>query len=873
MTKKPKAAGGRRVPRGRLAWLAALAALLVALPAPALASHNSAGVHAAVATPDEVGDGGVAPDVPADRAPAFHPELDPPRPAPADQSGERYRADEGCTPASAYEDADGQLENPTAYRRDLREGEACYVGALDGRLLHMQFTQIFSIHRSEDLLYPANPAEDDGYCRGQQDPEDHSGPSLDDGGPADELVASLERRDDAACQAETHDQRLPGYLGVDTALLEAPAEAGLDAAGQATGSGTLTLPTFATPYVFLFGQPHPAADPAPYEAGAGPFGPNPLEGGSPLTDLTGACGDRTHDCRLLTPEDLKRYDEQADELEAAGVPTVGDVARLCLYMPTFPYEHPQPDTRLCGTDGRPMNEYLEPRTDGGFGAAEAPTWLSVLPGWYRASVIYAGGAATSAAEAADTYAEDPVPEPVHQRLAERDYALPTSDDTGGDHDPRKPFAYTVNPRVPLPEDGLDCLTPNVLADGPEGVYGDYRADAFDLDVYRSAAGPAERAAVDATHEDLRPLVATAEDTLPGRDADPELPLVPDEAEDGLGEGLDRGDPVATEPDEDPGQPEFHVDRPDGITCTPEGDLERRATATRLDGHLRVAADLVANTANDKQIPSFPQPPGVHPKDPTAGDGLAPPTDGEPRAWYPDAYGLEGAIHAVLDTNANDRLDPCATESDSGPVDRCLWKALWDAYNDACRGPDGAPCGDLIADRGYDLDAGVGLVATIEVTGPVAVYDEDLSSSDTTEERTRVVGSDPAATNCVVATSTGLADRLAEQRGLRTTDGLADALCPENPDGETALIEDGFADQTADTARAGAVVEPGDVDLDVNWVPLAPTPAATEDATGFGEDDRVCLTGVFDVAEGEVASDTDDSLGLTGENRFTDCHPL
>lgn len=860
-----------------------IAVALVLAPATAMASHNSIGAHVNVLEPDEVAraspdQGELRPDVPASTAPSFHSELDTSRASPLDQSGERYRLQGGCTTHESYGDQ-------STYEQGLRTGEACYVGFLDTQWEYMQFTQIFSVHRSEDLLYPVNPTPSDGYCNGRDDPEQPTGV-----GPVDQRLTALQRGgSDPACQPATHDQYVPGYIGVDTDLVETPiqgrpgaAPGAVAATGTQPASGTLTLPLFTTPYTFLFGQPHPDNPaPNPHRAGQGIFGPNPIAGGSPLTDLTGACGDRTDDCHLLEPFDLLHYDSYADELSAAGV-EVGQTARLCLFTIPFTYEHPLPDTRLCGSNGRPMDLFLGRTQAGGLGIEGAPnTWLNTLPGWYRASVMAPLGDAGILAHAADAYAEDPAPASVDTSLQAQDYHLPTTDDTSRDHAAQIPQVTAVNPAVPLPGSGLDCLRPNMLAAGDgtsqidatldPGVYGAYRADAIDTDLYRSATRPQQQAAVGATHPIVRPLVALAEDTLPGNDGETEIPGVPDDVEAALAEASDRADPTARERAEDPGVVAFQREQPAGIACTPEGTLTVRETSTVLDGYLDADIRLQANTGNDDQIPSFPQPPGVPLKDPTADGGLPPASESERAPWRPDVYSFEGDLRAVLDRNTNGQLDPCAEDTETTPADLCTWGALWDAYNPACRGPDGqTTCGAILDRAGFDVDAGVGVYLVLEITGPLLLVDEDRRAPGALQDRTRIVGdANPTARNCIVATSLGFAPKLAAQVGT-TVDELPDALCPD-ANGEHVLVEDGFDDQTADPARAGAVVERGDVSAAIQFIPLTPTPSAAEDTTTLGTDDRVCMTGVFPVQDDRIVEAG--GAALTTDTVLSDCDPL
>jgi hypothetical protein len=183
---------------------------------------------------------------------------------------------------------------------------------------------------------------------------------------------------------------------VDTNHLEAMMEDNVEGApgvaqlsGTEVGSGVLTFPLETTPYVFLFGQPHPDnPNPSEFEAGEGPFGPDPTAGGGPLFDLTEACGDRTQDCVLLTPEDLLAYDRNTDGL--GEVEGFGQQARLCVYRPQFVTVNPDDRAAgLCGVFGSVVNSFFPTTETGGFDVpGVSSTWVHTQPGWFEATLIY-----------------------------------------------------------------------------------------------------------------------------------------------------------------------------------------------------------------------------------------------------------------------------------------------------------------------------------------------------------------------------------------------------------------------------------------------------------------------------------------------------
>lgn len=842
------------VPLGRLTCIAV--GLLVIIAPATVATHNSVGGHVNIVTPDEVttgSDGGeLVPDITGELRPTFHPELSQPRQAPADQSGSGYRPSDGCQPASGFTDL-------STYRSALRDGTACYVGYMDGKIEYVQFTQIFAIHRSEDLTYPLNPAPGDEVC---QDP--------------------LNRLDDPRCDGSTHDQNLPGYLMIDPGLLEAPMQGSAGGAGLAQavgtdpGSGTLTFPFLLSPYLFLFGQPHPDNEaPSPHAAGSGPFGPNPAQGGGPLTDLTGACGERTRDCRLLTPTDVELYDTNDGNLQAAGVDA--SQARVCHYAPTSFYAHPQPERQAsgpCGPTGAPMDQFLGTTTAGGLGVPGAPgTWHNTLPGWYRAVVFSDLGEVGRLVDVADEHTGSQPLADAPNPSGDLDWP-PTDEDADGDLDEGAPHLWAVNPQVPLASDPLWCLRPGILATGEDatagvpdpGVYGSYKADAIDTDLYRSAFETPYATVLDAEHPLTRPAIEQVEASVedPVDQAVDAAPL-PEDVEQALAEVPGRVTPVEEPGHDTPETPRtFTLTQDAGIACDPQGLLEAREEATELDGGLVFDATFQANTGNDDQIRSFPQPPGVLLRDPTVFDeGLPAHTeDTEAGAWWTDVHSASGVLQAVVDHDGDQRLEPCA--ADSG--DACLWEALWDAYNPSCRDVQGTACQTLLEDRGYDVDAGVGLVTVLTVTGTTLVLDEDRTSQESLQGRTTVVGTeDPTAQNCVVGFSVGLAERA-------DAEAIVQEACSD-ASGERFVIEDAFDDQTAVPNNADEQTEPGLFSLAFQWSRLVPTPRAVVDATELGQGDALCVHALLPVQEGQIAEDTRGSLELAGHNRLTTCDPL
>lgn len=845
------------------------------VPSAAIASHNSAGGHVAVVSPDEVSaDGKLQPDVTGDALPVFHTNLDQPRPAPVDQSGQRY------TDCDTYAETKGGDSNGGGGYDPASDPTDCYVGYLDGQWEYMSPTQIFGIERSQDLLYPANP--DDDYCSGKDETGERSLAGEDvptvlghDSAP-DEVIAGAARSDDARCSGSGHSQFLPGFLMVDSDLLETPSRTAAQAAGTDTASGTNTLPLLIAPYVFLFGQPHDSNDNASeFRAGEGPFG-------TPPADLTGACGDRTKECRLLNPADVRRYDTNDANLQTfgQGVPGLADLPRVCHYTPTLTYEHPKPDRRAaspCGPQGRVVDDFFGNRTHGGFGVTGAPTWVSPTPGWYRGVVMTTLGTPGRAVDLADEHAADPTPSGAERFAAHlvRDFRFPPTDDRDGNLTADIPQVFAVNPRVPLPTDALWCLAPNIYTDGTQGVYGTYQADAIDTDLYRGLSPGIYQDLVDVTHPTARPVAALAEAALPSaEDGADETPL-PDGLAENFTQAADRANPTTDDGPDTPSATHDHAftrDVPAGLGCTPDARIVERADQTSLDGTLRMDARLQANTGNDDQIQHFPRPIGAHLKDPTEGGEVLPPSsETEPESWSPELHSFRGKLQAVVDANQNGRYDPCRLTGAGDPIDVCPWEGLWDAYNPACTDPDGTTCEAILDQRGFDTDAGVGLYFVLELTGPILVLDEDRRSGDDARSRTHLVGTEtPSQRNCVVGTSVGLTDKLiAQDPAVDDRATLLEKLCEGT--GDRILIEDAFDDQTTDENQLSNADDPGVFSAAVQWTRLVPGPDASSSVQPADGSDRLCVSAVLNVQPGTVAEGTVGNLELGGgEHVFTDC---
>ncbi len=814
---------------------------LVVVPA-GTAEHNSVGGSFYVTQADEVDDGTLQADVGEDLLPVYHDNLDPARTAPPDQTGDRYT---DCTKA-------GDVSAET-YRAGLDGGDSCYVGFLDYQKEYLLAFHLLLVKQPDDALYPVNPAPDDEFC---QEPTNRPSPE---------------------CAGAGHNQFIPGSVAVDTDLLETGTAVAAEATTPEEGSGYLSLPLVMTPYVFLFGQPHPDNDnPSEFEAGSGPFGPDPAEGGGPLFDLSNACGDRTQECKLLTPTDIKLYDENSENLPGDLV-TDDSQARVCAFSPQFAILNPdQRDAGLCGVFGNVVNQFLGTTSKGGLGIPGAPgTWQNTVPGWYQGVLtVSSPGDAALTVRAADEY-QCAVDDPAALFLSSTDCDGENSRVENG-----LQYITAVNPKVPTEDHPLWCVRPNILATGDNsvhnlddpGVYGSYQADAVDTDVYRRALQDQHEQVMDDNHQAVRDALAPVEAGVEGgqglaEDAISGSPL-PEDVQQALLEASDRAQYVESQDAPALKEP-FQVDRDPGIACDAQGIVAAQTTSETLDGDLVVDTQLsrtgdISFSVIGLTFTEITQDTAI--KDPTLLDENLPAKESETDrgAWAPRQYSFGGTVTAFIDTSedavhgdSEADFSGCATASGQPQpnADLCAWEPLWDAYNPECTDIDGeATCGEILESRDYDLEEGVGLYFSLKVTGPVAVTDEDMTANtpprpNEITSRTAVLGTeDPTAQNCVVGFSMGFTDVLGDE----TVDQIVADAC-EGAGGEQHVIEDAFDDQSVSGS-------PGQYSVAVDFAKLLPTPSAVRDGTGLGGGDEVCVTGVWNVDEGATAEDT---LGLGG----------
>ncbi len=831
-------------------WVAlAVATAMLTITMPAMASHNSFGApHTHVLDPDEFNDAGeLVPDIPHEEHPNpervatealeetsvynldWHETLEEDglelRSAPFDQSGDRYT---DCKGPSAY-DAPSDT-----YDEALRNGEACYVGYMDQIVEYAFPTAPLIVTECPcDLLYPVNPAPDDQYCRGEEETNEHTGI-----GPVDETVTGLERTTDSDCGDGQDNSYLTGDLRIDVSLLESGTETAAGALGNDVGSGSFILEGSPSTYTFLFGQPHPDVDPDEdrFEAGSGPFGPNPAELGNPLHDLTGACGDRTQECKLLTPDDITAYDPWTWSEEFSDI-APPEQARVCAFLPQYSFAVATDqdgdidrNQGVCGNTGNQLDEFVTSTTAGGFGIEEGPpTWLTNLPGWSW-GVTFLG----IPQDQWDTYVEAYEEDELEHRSGFINY-------------------YAVNPIVPDREGDLRCVVPNILTDGDNsvleengfsgyqdpGVYGAYRADAIDVDVYPHAFRPQLEGINEATHEALQPVLGPVLENASVPSAGDVVDLVEDQIV-YPADYLESSDaPAHAQPGEQNQRP-FQASIQDGIACDGANDLRFNEEETPMDAGLRFQASVSTET--------------VHLKDPTlvGEDGLpVEEAQTDEGYWQADVYSFDGQAQAVIDFSDNGQFDECPGANVDPGDDLCPWEALWDAYSgDQCANRDNKPCGEILEDRGYDLDEGVGGYFVLEVTGPTFVTSTPGTTDQArVQEQTQLLGDgNPTAQNCLVGTTIGFEEKITNFFAADSIEGVLDELC--DVDGETAFVADAFSPQDG--------VNPGVYSSQVSWAPLVPTPQES----GFGEGDSLCVTGIWTVTD-----EVQHALDTAGENNI------
>lgn len=936
-----------------------LAVLLVAIsmmlvPMTALATHNSVGTHVGIAQADEVDTetGQLQPDVPLGHAyeRTFHNNLDTPRVQPADQSGDRY------TDCDTFEESkNGNDPNPNGTEdpgyNPADDSTDCYIGFFDSQWEYVMQWSSFATGLAQaetgiptygtsqldnDILYPANP--DDSYCDGSDSTGDRgfdapdqapdgaeesaedtvNSPILGGGSAADETLTQAFRSDDSQCAGNGHRTHWFGRVQIDQDLLEtafmgSDADGGddpgvTDVVGTEEGSGTQTLPFMANSYIFIFGQPHPDAESSQFTAGSGPFG-------GPVIGIGDACGDRTQDCHLLTPEDIIEYDTHAPNVQG-----VGDTPRVCGYAPQFSVLNPDPTPGLCGVFGTTaVTDTFLPRTAGGLGATDAPTWVTPQPGWYGPFDFILASNAQLFVD------EETTPVPLTRPCqSDVEHATLCGDYfTDEKHMDKGTFAaYAVNPRVPTPDHPLSCIHPNILGgeagDTLETQLRGYTADAIDVDFYTHPLIGPMLTARDATHDPVRevtrPVEPLLDATTPAEiiQGDPEGVVADAVAEEfpGLAEPIQRAD-YTEDGDEEPannvsqndqqiGNEDGKITFPEGLGCTSTLVLKNREGRT-LNTSVRLTVDVDPQQGGLDVSPGgipLTSIPAIELKDPTLLDGALPASeeDTEQGPWLSDLYSFSGDVQGVIDTNENGTYDKCVRNTGSAQParDACPWRPIFDAYNSECVGGEGTACEALLDTLQYDINGtdegeagGVGMYFVLTVTGPVATVDANLFTPSTppreaeVQERTRLIGTqDLAGRNCIVGTSAGFQDHLPGHFGDVNSDGVEDmddilqAVC-EDADTQT-WIEDAFDDQSGQVDETKS--DFGTFDTAVQFAKVLPTPnAVREDAgTGFGDGDQICVHGIWSV-EDELGStptnDTATSVMLHGDTdpwEFQDC---
>lgn len=852
-------------------WIVLLIALtMLTITMPSMATHNSVGPQVSIV----VNDGEKSPDITRDSdvMPRFHeaavedgliPEH---RWAPADHAGQAYDEekcdtygesnqayeDELDALAQRVEDEVGPDGDPLDASEETRETDLCWVGYFD---VVYQVVLLNVGGGSGGPLYPVNPAPDDDYCRGEEDPNQPTGVP-----PVDELATRAERAASGDCDGDAHEYYNSPTLAVDRALLEAPVnddEVGVGDELGNEGSISQTFPAYTRAYTLLFGQPHPSnEDPSDLEAGAPPFSPAPgdptqgVDGLSTIVgDLSGACDQRTKQCKMLTPTDVKLYDTNRPDVE-------GDegFARICEYLPQFVATDGVADLEggICGPVGD-AQDFFDPDA-GGLGVDESPpTFVSTLPGfwsvWHNIETPYSTGMGASLAL---SYTSD---DPSY---------------TDNFH-----YFHAVNPEVPTEDHPLWCVVPGFLSEGTgvgpsgtqhvdesldHGLYGDYVADAIDVHVAHFTAAPVADEVHQQTHPLVRSVLGPVEDLADEGTASVEELLeeegveTPPEVED----ALDRADlaaPGFEKPynDLDNTQNDFSVDRTEGISCTAAAQPALTEGKT-LDGGLVFDTELNQETMALKDFTQFDE------------DGLPQSSeDTERGTWQTDVYSFDGLVKGLLDSSEDGELSDCPDPGGQVPEnqDSCMWEAYWDVYNSACTTFGDEPCDEQMRTLGYAVNGddnpadgigGIGMFFALEVSGPTVVTDTSPSSAEivsgTFEERTTVLGLEsPAATHCVIGTSEGFAPFLADHLGVAELGQATADLCPD-ADGEVHVVSDAFDDE--------GELERGQFSSGIEVAPLAPTPSSVEEQAGLGEDDSLCVAGLWSVQDGIDA--TDDTRG-------------
>lgn len=870
-----KNADGSRVPWDNvvlIVFLLAAGGAVFLLP-DATATHNSAGApHMHLVDPNEVDEatGLLTPDIPHEDHPnpdhihpdakdrtspyhlTWHASLNEDglerRPAPIDQSGDRSSS------CQTHQDYASKAE----YHDALRNGEACYIGYMDN-ILEYSFPSLPLVltHCPCDPLYPINPEPDDEHCTGEDDSQEFT-----DNEAIDQELTRLGRATAGGCGVNQHDAYLSGDLLVDINLLEAGLHEATGTAGaQDMGSGSFILDGFSTQYLFLLGQPHPDNDdPSPHQAGEGPFSASLDNLGSPFFEGWGQaddqppCGQRTQSCRLLTPQDIQRYDPWAwsNEFDDAPVP---EVPRVCAFLPQYTFSTPTDEAieeSACGSSGHLVDQFIPDTTHGGLGIDEGPpTWMTNLPGWSWGVRFTSIPTDAWLDYPAAYYGDDP------------DFPWRGLD---GER-PGFITYYAVNPIVPTDQSDLRCIVPGMLAHGDDsvlrdagyddiqdpGVYGSYRADAIDVDIYPHPFDEFLDPLVEDTQGDVRSILGPVQSSLEDASGTMENlqavigERVPRDVQDDATDAMDRADyletrrrPEHAQPGENNQHP-FQASTGPGLACDPAGQLRFAPAETALDAGLRFNVDIAQSTMKIK--------------DPTVFDeDLLPEraSNTHEGTWQVDVYSFEGQAQAVIDFNQDGTFGPCPESNVEPDDDLCPWESLWDAYSgNRCQNRGGASCLDLLDGWGYHTEKGVGAYFVLKVTGPVYVTSKPLTiDQERIQGQTILLGAgNPTGQNCIVGATIGFEQKLPTFfEDTLDTESVLGRLCEGSTD--STFLEDAFAPQSAE--------EPGAFHAQVVWVPMLATPSAS----GLGEGDGLCVVGVWSISKA-----VDYALDTAGENNI------
>lgn len=557
------------------------------------------------------------------------------------------------------------------------------------------------------------------------------------------------------------------------------------------GHGTRTVPLITQPYALLFGQPHPEnPNPSDLKVGKGPFHEAPGEPERGLSSVGAVLGDLSNACGERTQDCVLLTPRDLALYDEA------EDGRLCEFAPQLVPATPTASATGCGVFGSAFHTFIAGANGGGFGITDGPpSWVSTLPGWYRGVATVSTPSTYTMATFVDSFTMDE-----------------------GEYSDAFHYYYAVNPEVPDVDHPLWCVRPSMLATGTgageltkeedPGFYGAYRADALAYNqhpvLYRSFLD----ASHEATHEPVREVLSPIQESVKDAARSLEGSAIP-KPHNALG---------ATQKD-------FFVDLPYGLACDPTGH-PAITKEDRYEGGLVFDTRIRAETVGCIE------------------DVCEPKRQAQPM----DAFTFQGTVQGVVDTGRNGSLDACPQE------DACVWQPYWDAYNEDCLTYLTEPCRTYLERVGYDVDAGVGLLFALEVTGPVLLTDT-TPDPDTAPTRTGLVGSGNRTTaTCILGVSQGFLEPLERSFEQDRWWDIAgrDDVCPgfDGTPGSLALVGDAFEPQPPEGA--------GTFESALTWAPLDVN--ATFD---------LCVGGYWSV-DAEVTEDTRGTLEHGSSVTYGEC---